>query len=54
MDTGQSTTEDTEASEILSLCIAELESRKRAQIEADIRPKDNIPLQNKLVQLVGS
>ena len=54
VDTGQSTTEDSEASEILSLCIAELEARKRALVEADIRPKDNIPLQNKLVQLVGS
>ena len=43
VDTGQPTTDDSKASEILSGCIAELEARKRAQVEADIRPKDNIP-----------
>lgn len=54
-DAGQSTTDASKASEheILSHCIAELEARKLARIEEDIRPKENIPLQNKLVQLVG-
>ena len=54
VDAGLPTTDDSKASEILSGCIAELEARRRAQVEADIRPKDNIPLQNKIVKLVGS
>ena len=54
-DAGQLTTDASKASEqeILNHCIAELEARKLARIQEDIRPKENIPLQNKLVQLVG-
>ena len=54
VDAGLPTTDESKASEILSVCIAELEARRKAQVEADVRPKDNIPLQNKLVKLVGS
>ena len=56
MDAGQPTTKVNEALdyEILTQCIAELEARNMAQVMTDIRRQDNIPLQNKLVKLVGS
>ena len=55
VDTGQSATDDKASEyEILMQCIAELEARKKAKVEAEVRRKDNIPVQNRLVKLVGS
>ena len=55
-DTGQCATEDVKALtefEILSQCITELENREKAKKQTDVRRIDNIPIQNRLVKLVG-
>ena len=59
IDNGQSVTGEVKAldREGLLRCIAEEEARRAAQIRArvqeDVRRKDNIPLQNRLVKLIG-
>ena len=40
--------------ELLSACIAELQSRLDAGKVKDVRRKDNVPLQNRLVKLIGN
>ena len=40
--------------EILNQCISELERQKKARKYIDVRCKDNIPLQNRLVKLIGN
>ena len=55
-DTGQYATEDVKALtelEILHQCIKELENREKAKKKVDVRRIDNVPIQNRLVKLVG-
>ena len=54
---GQWATEEVKASteyEVLGQGIAELEAREQIDRQVDVRRKDNIPLQNRLVKLIGS
>ena len=57
MDAGQYSTDFTKASdetELLQACIAELQKLEDAKKFVDVRCKDNIPTQNRLVKLIGN
>ena len=54
--TGLCATDEGKASEyeILCQCIAELEAREKEKKKVEVRRMDNIPVQNRLVKLIGS
>ena len=56
MNERQSTADAAKASDIdlVRACIAQLEGQLEAQKYADVRRKDNVPLQNRLVRLIGN
>ena len=56
MDKGHRAAEIDKASEIelLQACIAHLEKIQKDKKYVDVRRKDNIPTQNRLVKLIGS